>query len=368
MKENVLEIKKEDFGPFLPYLENPLVTDIDFQGHSLWITDDKGTHKVENIADFTETFIETFCCMVANRVNKQFNKSRGNNVLEAETDTLRIEIVHESVALSGRSITIRKSMPYIKQTLESMITDKYCEPETLALLINCVKSKLNFAFCGKPGVGKTELLKFMTQFITDKAVTIEDNPEIHYGEINPGRPYQELKVDEERFSYTTAIKTCLRLNPKWILLSEARSEEVAYLLEAWSTGVSGMTTLHTDSVRKIPDRIVNMIGNEGDTSNIRNTVYEFLNVGILIGRRIDPDTNKRYRYINQMCFFAREFDTVAKVTKNRVYMVVEDGHIVSNTLPADVIKAMKKKYIDNPFKCKEVDAVVEKLKEGGADE
>ena len=331
MKENVLEIKKEDFGPFLPYLENPLVTDIDFQGHSLWITDDKGTHKVENTADFTETFVETFCCMVANRVNKQFNKSRGNNVLEAETDTLRIEIVHESVALSGRSITIRKSMPYIKQTMESMITDKYCEPETLALLINCVKSKLNFAFCGKPGVGKTELLKFMTQFITDKAITIEDNPEIHYGEINPGRPYQELKVDEERFSYTAAIKTCLRLNPKWILLSEARSEEVAYLLEAWSTGVSGMTTLHTDSVRKIPDRIVNMIGNEGDTSNIRNTVYEFLNVGILIGRRIDPDTNKRYRYINQMCFFAREFDTVAKVTKNRVYMVVEDGHIVSNT-------------------------------------
>ena len=66
MKENVLEIKKEDFGPFLPYLENPLVTDIDFQGHSLWITDDKGTHKVENTADFTETFIETFCCMVAN--------------------------------------------------------------------------------------------------------------------------------------------------------------------------------------------------------------------------------------------------------------------------------------------------------------
>ena len=230
------------------------------------------------------------------------------------------------------------------------------------------KTKNNPVLIGEPGVGKTELLKFMTQFITDKAITIEDNPEIHYGEINPGRPYQELKVDEERFSYTAAIKTCLRLNPKWILLSEARSEEVAYLLEAWSTGVSGMTTLHTDSVRKIPDRIVNMIGNEGDTSNIRNTVYEFLNVGILIGRRIDPDTNKRYRYINQMCFFAREFDTVAKVTKNRVYMVVEDGHIVSNTLPADVIKAMKKKYIDNPFKCKEVDAVLEKIKEGGADE
>ncbi len=46
----------------------------------------------------------------------------------------------------------------------------------------------------------------------------------------------------DRFDYADAIKASLRLNPKWIMLSEARSKEVKYLLEGWSTGVRGMTT------------------------------------------------------------------------------------------------------------------------------
>ena len=58
-----------------------------------------------------------------------------------------------------------------------------------------------------------------------------------------------MKVSEDTFGYAEAIKSSMRLNPKWIMLSEARSKEVKYLLESWSTGVRGMTTLHTDDVR-----------------------------------------------------------------------------------------------------------------------
>ena len=47
---------------------------------------------------------------------------------------------------------------------------------------------MNLVFCGQPGAGKTELLKYLTEYIPkeEKTMTIEDNLEIHYRELNPG--------------------------------------------------------------------------------------------------------------------------------------------------------------------------------------
>ena len=80
------------------------------------------------------------------------------------------------------------------------------------------------------------------------------------------------------FGFSDAIKSCLRMNPKWIMLSEARSKEVKYLLQSWSTGVRGMTTLHTDDVRNIPDRILNMLESRVDAERIDNDIYQALDV------------------------------------------------------------------------------------------
>ena len=250
------ELTEEEFGPFYPFIQDKNVTDIDFNGKTLWIADlKKGRYRAKT--SVTEEFVERFTHRIANRVNKPFN--RANNVLEAETNELRISIVHESAAVSGRSICIRKSLPKVRHTVESMLDSNYCSIEVLSLLINCVKAKMNFAFCGEPGVGKTECAKFFSRFIppNQRAITIEDNLEMHFHEINPENDCVELQVSKE-LSYTDAIKLCLRQNPKWIILSEARSTEVQYLLEQWSTGVYGFTTLHLDDLRNLPDRIMNI--------------------------------------------------------------------------------------------------------------
>ena len=70
----------------------------------------------------------------------------------------------------------------------------------------------------------------------------------------------ELKVDEEFFLlYERQSNLHFGKIRQWVLLSEARSTEVKYLLECFSTGLHGLTTLHTDDTRKIPDRIQNMM-------------------------------------------------------------------------------------------------------------
>ena len=129
------ELTEEEFGPFYSFIQDKNVTDIDYNGKTLWIADlQRGRYQADAVV--REEFIERFTHRIANRVNKPFN--RANNVLEAETNELRISIVHESAAVSGRSICIRKSLPQVRQTVEGMLDSGYCTVEILSLLINCL--------------------------------------------------------------------------------------------------------------------------------------------------------------------------------------------------------------------------------------
>ena len=139
------------------------------------------------------------------------------------------------------------------------------------------------------------------QAAREKLESIEDNLEIRYAKINPGKDCVELKVDQD-FTYTKAIKACLRQLPEWILLSEARSVEVKYLLESMSTGTHCLTTLHTDDVRKIPDRIKNMMPTINEQTE--NDIYSFINVGIQVRSYITDEGVQRK--IAQVALFSRD--------------------------------------------------------------
>lgn len=332
-------LRKEDFGELWPFIEDRNVTDIDYTGYSLWITDlQRGRYRSEVV--LSDSFVTAFSDRIADYVNKQFNKM--NNVLEAQTEGLRITITHESVAVTGRAISIRKSPPEVRNTSESLIDTKFCQEETLNFLTYAVKSRMNVAFCGEPGVGKTECAKFFAGAIDEKEriITIEDNLELHLHEIYPERNIEELLINEQ-FSYSDAIKHCLRKNPKWVILSEARSTEVKYLLEQWSTGVRGFTTLHLDDLRNLPDRIMNMIGKSADAERLENNIYEYISVGVLIRRK--EDAGKIERYIDQVAVYNRENG------KNGIHMLVENGDIVTEKLPDKIQRIFQTAGYPKPF-------------------
>lgn len=336
------EPTEEQFGILWKYLLEPDVTDVDYNGRELWITDLKrGRYRAKEV--LTEQFVSTFTHNISNCVNKQFNNA--NKVLEADTRELRISILHDSVAASGISICIRKSPCIVRSTIQRMLKEEYCPECVLHLLMNCVLAGMNFVFGGEPGAGKTECAKFFMQFIPkeERVITIEDSLEIHYSEINPGADAVELRI-APGFTYTDAIKASLRQNPKWLMLSEARSVEVTSLLEQWSTGVSGFTTIHLDDVRKLPDRILNMMSDSRDAKRLENRIYRYVNVGILI-RRVKLADGRIRRYMDQLCFYSREGQ------ENRIYMIIEDGELVSEELPPEIMRRLRLAGIDKPFSC-----------------
>ena len=150
-----LSLSDIQYGPFLPFLRKKDVTDIDYNGRELWIRDIHNIrHKVtdEKIRQrLNEEFIQSFATNVANLVGK--NLTPTDNVIEAETEELRITVIHESVASTGTCICIRKTPPVQRITPKKALEEHYCEEKVLHLLANCVKAKLNMVFCGEPGVG-----------------------------------------------------------------------------------------------------------------------------------------------------------------------------------------------------------------------
>lgn len=327
------EEEKACFGPLYPYISDDEITDIDYNGQDVWFTNCRNERFTEDLK-LPEEFVLQFTKRISNAVSRPFHKL--SPVLEAETDTLRITIVHESVCQGYRTFCIRKSLPSVRLTEETAVTTGYATREMIEFLKNCVRARMNMVFAGNPGVGKTECAKFFSQFIPaeERVITIEDNPEWHYRQVNPGKDCIEMKISPS-LDYTQAIKTCLRLNPSWMFLSEARSKEVRYLLEGFSTGVCGMTTLHTDDVRKIPDRIVNMAGAGAESERILNDAYSFLDVAVLLRRKEEKDPSGfpvMKRYIDQIAFFLRENG------ENRMVLAASEGKMVLRELPEPVAK------------------------------
>lgn len=337
-----LYLADDVFGPLLPYINDKNVTDINWNGTELWVNDLTRERFLSGIK-LDNKFIQNFSVKIANLMNENFNKYKP--LLEAETDNLRISILHEEVAKTGRSISIRKTLPERRMDRESMIANGYCLAALDNFMHNAVLAKCNIVVVGLPGVGKTEYVKTLTEYIPsyERVITIEDNLEIRYREINPGKDCVALKVDEG-FTYTDAIKACLRQNPTWILLSEARSTEVKYLLEALSTGTHCLTTLHCEDVRKIPNRIKNMMPSGENDQKVENDIYSFFDIGVLIQARPTKE-GKIHRFIAQVSLFSVDDQT----GEHKNIILYENGDFTGNEIPSDIKRKFTMAGIDNPY-------------------
>lgn len=337
--------EKETFGVLWPYLLKEEITDIDYNGTQLWVTYENGIRKPEALK-LTSEFVKGFTQRIANGQMKSFNPMEP--LLEAETEKYRISILHESVTKTGRSISIRKSLPKLRYSREDAIKSGLMDKEICTLLENCVRSHMNLVFCGGPGVGKTECAKFFASLIpeAERIITIEDNLEWHLKQMNPKRDVVEMKVNSEetgKFSYKAGIKAALRMNPRWLMVSEARGEEARQLIGAWSTGVSGITTIHTDDVEKIPERILYMMGEYQDAPRLEGEVYQHIDVGVLLmnGKHQQGES---YRRIQQLAFFYR------RDGKNVCHKVWEAGAFTTKELPKEVLEKMHHFGIMEPWK------------------
>lgn len=329
------------YGKLLPYVKDENITDINWNGERLWINHLKRGRYPVNGFYLESHFVEQFAQKLKNSMGADYNPC--NPVLEAETEELRISIIHNSVSATGTSISIRKTPAVMRLNRQKMLETGYCTATVEQFLENCIRAGMSIVFCGLPGAGKTELLKACTAYIpgNQRVITIEDTMEIRYRKINPLKDSIELKVNKDYFTYEDALKSVLRQLPDWVLLSEARSVEVKYLIECLSNGTHCLTTLHADDVRKIPDRMMNMMPEYKES--LRNNIYSFLDVGVLV-RATVTETGIR-REIAQIGMFSREGE------KNVMHMICNDRRVNPDKrqIPSNILRKFELAGVNEPF-------------------
>ena len=315
-----------DFGALKEYLENDDVTDISYSNNGqLWIkTLSKGLFRVEN-PNINNAFIEKLAFQCSNVMGKSFNMA--HPFLDAEGAELRLNFVHDSIAKNGIAVVIRKTPAKIRLEKDKLLREKYIDLDIHDFLIKCVHGHCNIIVSGETGSGKTEFVKYLAAHTKEdeKIITIEDTLELHLDRIFPHRDIVAMKTNNIA-SYSDVLVTCMRQNPKWILLSEVRSAEaVMAVRNSISSGHYILSTIHADKASSIPNRMYSLLETNQDISQFLKSIYRYIQLGVYIRGFQDKATKHFVREIAEVTEFYVTEDNEAKY--NTIYRKSTSGKV-----------------------------------------
>ena len=313
-----------DFGPLKEFLDNDDVTDISYSnGGNVWLkTLSKGVYKVERPA-INNALMEKLAFQCSNTMGKTFNMA--SPFLDAESSELRMNFIHESISTNGISCVIRKTPAKIRLNKEKLLNERYVTLELHDFLLKCVEGHCNIIVSGETGSGKTELVKYLASHNkeNEKIITIEDTLELHLDKIFPHRDIVAVKTNNIA-SYSDVLVTCMRQNPRWILLSEVRSAEaVLAVRNSISSGHNIISTIHSDKAESIPMRMYSLLESNQDTEQFLATIHRYVQLGIYVKGYFSKELNRFQREIFEICEFYIDDDNNPK--KNIIYKKMMDG-------------------------------------------
>ena len=320
------EFTQVDFGPIQEYLDNDDVTDISYSnGGQVWLkTLSKGVYRVENTG-IDNTLIEKIAFQCANTMGKSFNMA--NPFLDAESAELRLNFVHDSIARNGVALLVRKTPAKIRLKKEQIIEDDYIRLDIHDFLIKCVEGHCNILVSGETGSGKTEFIKYLASHTkeNEKIITIEDTLELHLDRIYPQRDIVSMKTNNIA-SYSDVLVTCMRQNPRWILLSEVRSAEaVMAVRNSISSGHNILSTIHADKAASIPSRLYSLLESNLDLEQFLRSIHRYVQLGVHVKGYYSKERQKFHREIAEVTEFYVTEDNEAK--HNVLYKKTPDGNI-----------------------------------------
>ena len=167
------------------------------------------------------------------------------------------------ISTRGPNFTIRQ-FTSVPDTPIDLINWGTFSLEEMAYLWLAIENNRSLVFAGGTGSGKTTSLNAVSFFIPKKSkiVTIEDTPEISLPHDNWVQSLTRDSVaasGEGEVTMYEQLQTALRQRPEYILVGEIRTEsEVALtFFQAMATGHSAYTTVHSESVKGVVNRLEN---------------------------------------------------------------------------------------------------------------
>ena len=162
----------------------------------------------------------------------------------------------------------------------------------------------------------------------EKIITIEDTLELHLDKIFPHRDIVAMKTNNIA-SYSDVLVTCMRQNPRWILLSEVRSAEaVTAVRNSISSGHNIISTIHSDRALNIPMRLYSLLENSQDIDQFLKSIHRYVQLGVHVKGYMSKELGRFQREIIEVVEFYVDENNEAK--SNIIFKKSLDGKFSFN--------------------------------------
>lgn len=250
------------------FFERESITDISFNGEKLFYQDNL-SGRLQSDLVVTNDEVYAFLRQIANLTDQQF--SIANPILDVSVGRYRISALHSSLARKNRDKVFNFSIRLGYDKLRIKDDGSFINKRALSLLDEAINKKCSIVIAGKTGTGKTEFQKFLISRMNEntRIILIDNINEFETNYFKDNLDSQTWLVNNQKNNFDDLIKNALRNNPDWLVVGEARGEEMKACLNSTMSGSPTITTMHARDSESIYHRIARMC-----MINSKNLVFE----------------------------------------------------------------------------------------------
>lgn len=249
-------------------LEKDTITDISFNGENIFYQDNI-SGRAKSDLNITNDEVYSFLRQIANLTDQQF--SYAEPILDVSVGKYRISALHSSLARKNRERVYNFSIRIGFDKLRIEDDGSFINKRALMLLEEALEKKCSIVIAGKTGSGKTEFQKFLISKMNEntRIILIDNINEFETNYFKDNLDSQTWLVSNKKNNFDDLVKNALRNNPDWLIVGEARGEEMKACLNSTMSGSPTITTMHARDSQSIYHRIARMC-----MINSTNLVFE----------------------------------------------------------------------------------------------
>ena len=291
-----------------PLVLNPNISDISYNGDSIFYLDNEYGRRKSDI-QISFDIAKDFVRQVANLSEKQF--SFQSPQLDVSFGRYRFNALHQSIAKRSNEDVINFSIRIGSTKLKITENSGFLPHILVEFLDILIKSRCSIVLGGLTGSGKTEFQKYLLSRMESntRLIIIDNVCELDYVGINPSLDMNVWLAndDKKETSIHSLVKSALRSNPDWLIVAEARGEEMLDVLNSAMTGHPIITTIHSLDIESMPvrmTRLVMMVDKKSNYEDVYNDISYHFRFYVYLKR--DYQNGKVTRYIDEISFLSND--------------------------------------------------------------
>jgi pilus assembly protein CpaF len=247
--------KRNPMNLIMPLLADPEITEIMIDGIERITIEKHGRIEDSGLRFKTNDEVKA--------VIKEGLKMAGVDMEESRTvyevrlsDNSRMIAILSPTAIDGHSVIFRKWMsPQI--TWDKLFEYKAITPESRDLIQSAIETHVSILIAGGTNSGKTTLANRVIELIPEdeRIISVEESHQYQF--THPRAVFLEAHGTPD-MTVNNLLTAASKMRPDWLVVGELESAEAMRVMQLFSTGYSGITTIHANSAENALTRLETM--------------------------------------------------------------------------------------------------------------